>query len=204
LYIAYFISGWILFAPFTNYFSFLPSCLSSFLSSFLPSFLPFFFPSFLHSLPSQFVDGWLGIMVGNSLWYGLFDAAAVSPTAVAIKALVGSGAPLVTDRSTVVKWDLQQQQEQQQLSPQKQQVLEARSRSRLALSSPMSWEEAAWALLRDRANAADPAALSAHLAERGIGEGGELLQCTADELTDIAAFLHKKPRNFLLMKVAKP
>jgi hypothetical protein len=163
----------------------------------LPFFLPF--------LPSQrFVDGWLGIMVGNSLWYGLFDAAAVSPTAVAIKALVGSGAPLVTDRSTVVKWDLQQQQEQQQLSPQKQQVLEARSRSRLALSSPMSWEEAAWALLRDRANAADPAALSAHLAERGIGEGGELLQCTADELTDIAAFLHKKPRNFLLMKVAKP
>ncbi len=46
------------------------------------------------------VDGWLAFMIGDALWYPLFDESFLNSTATAIGALLGNNAKVVTSPST--------------------------------------------------------------------------------------------------------
>jgi hypothetical protein len=167
----------------------------------------FLFLSFL--ITQRYVDGWLGIMVGQQLWHPMYDESAVAKTASVIKGLIGDGAPRIVDRrSSLVMLDVQhdhqqqQQQQQQASTPQMQQQRPSNANLGSSFSmtamAELSWEVEVWALLTNPVKAKDAAALSAYLTELGVTDASELLEFDEAEVGEIAAFLKKHPKKKLL------
>jgi hypothetical protein len=133
------------------------------------------------------VDGWLGFMVGQELWHPMYDESAVEKTAVAIKGLVGDGAPRIADRSSVAK---QQQKVIASPSP--------APTSPATVPATASWETKVWTLLTDPEAAVDAAALKTHLNGLNVKEAGDLQDFDDGDIAELATFLKKHPQKKLL------
>jgi hypothetical protein len=68
----------------------------------------------------------------------------------------------------------------------------------MTAAAAVSWEVEACALLTNPVKVADAAALSTHLAELGFTAASELLEVSAADIAEIAAFLRKIPQSRLL------
>mmetsp|Transcript_12712 Transcript_12712/g.17341 ORF Transcript_12712/g.17341 Transcript_12712/m.17341 type:complete len:618 (+) Transcript_12712:226-2079(+) len=139
------------------------------------------------------VDGWLGIMLGDSLWYPLWDAQNVIQTASDIAANVtachrGDTPHLVVPQAS---------------SPAKDDSLRPPVGSPVTLvqqSSPAidpHYDEA-WTILTDPSKASDPEGLTSYLSEIGLSKSSELVYCDEEIWNELVSYVKLIPKRALL------
>mmetsp|Transcript_12713 Transcript_12713/g.17346 ORF Transcript_12713/g.17346 Transcript_12713/m.17346 type:complete len:620 (+) Transcript_12713:226-2085(+) len=144
------------------------------------------------------VDGWLGIMLGDSLWYPLWDAQNVIQTASDIAANVtachrGDTPHLVVPQAS---------------SPAKDDSLRPPVGSPVTLvqqSSPAidpHYDEA-WTILTDPSKASDPEGLMTLFSKLGLSKASELVDCDEEIWNDLASYLKPIPKRALLRILAR-
>jgi hypothetical protein len=119
----------------------------------------------------DYVDGWLGIMVGDSLWYPLWNHDYVNATATEI-----ANCMKVTDISAAVP-----------TSP----VQAVQPTTSSTALGPL---DEAWQILSDQSKVTDMESLTTLLNEIGLSTASELLDCDEDEIQKIADFLKSVPK----------
>ena len=146
------------------------------------------------------VDGWLAIMLGDSLWYPLWDAQHVFKTASDIAATVAAASSCNTT-STVVPFPTSSQSHTAGGSP-----TVATAPSNAVVFSTGASEEACdevWTLLTDPSKASDPDRLMTVLSELGLSKACELVDYDNEMWNDLAAYLKPIPKRALLRILAK-
>jgi hypothetical protein len=143
-----------------------------------------------HSTPDA-VDGWLGIMLGDALWYPLWNPDQLASTSAEIAKLlvgdasVGDGGPGSGSYSPTKE------------SP----VKDVSNSSALAVASnPL---DAAWKLLIDASKVAEPDRLATIMREIGLTESSELRECDDDMVNSLASCLRPIPKKVFVRNMAE-
>ena len=125
----------------------------------------------------NYVDGWLGIMVGDNLWYPMWDHEHVSTTAMEIAKRIGSTESKVTTPTFAVQTT----------------ALPA-SPVQVHVSSELSPLDEAWKILLDKTKVTELETLSRYLDEIGLSTGSELADCDDEIIKKIASYLKLVPK----------
>jgi len=132
------------------------------------------------------VDGWLGIMLGDSLWYPLWDAQQIIQTA----------SEIVTNISACSFCDATQHLALPTLVP------TIKPTTKTETSQAPNYDEV-WTLLTDPSKASDPDRLTKFLSELGLSKALELVDCDNEMWNDIASYLKPIPKRALLRILAR-
>jgi hypothetical protein len=155
-------------------------------------------------------DGWLGIQIGDALWYPLWDPAMVGSTVDSLLSILGDkcklqGRPLLsvsaataaaTATSTATSTASAAKQESVPASP----SMPAKLRSTVSEVAPameVTREELcrqAWEILHNPIKVLSVAEVSAYLEELGVVEAADLVDCDRDMLLALSAMLKPVPR----------
>jgi len=131
------------------------------------------------------VDGWLGLMLGDSLWYALWDAQQVIQTASDIAAAVTANhtakddslRPAVGSPVTLVQ---------------------PSGHSSPATDPHYPHYDDAWIILTDPSKASDPEGLTSYLSEIGLSKSSELVYCDEEIWNELVSYVKLIPKRALL------
>jgi hypothetical protein len=143
-----------------------------------------------HSVPDV-VDGWLGMMLGDALWYPLWSPDQLASTSAEISKLLKGDASVGDGGSRSGSYSLTKE------SP----VKDVYNSSALAVaSSPL---DAAWKLLIDASKVAEPDRLTTIMREIGLTESSELRECDDEMVNSLASCLRPIPKKVFVRIIAE-
>jgi len=126
-------------------------------------------------------DGWLGVTIGDALWYPLWTDAHIKSTATEISKIVGDHSKIATNR--------QLKQHPAAAAANTSHAVAAAPAASSAHTEGEKDVNAAFAILQTPASATDAAALKKKLDELGVTVASDLLELDAEYLTPLAELL---------------
>lgn len=142
-------------------------------------------------------DGWLGIQIGDALWYPLWDESTVGPTADSLLTIIGDRCKAGDNSRRIANQQASSTPAPSTttadppLSP----TMPAKLRTSVsgaAIAMELTQDDIclqAWEILSDPKKALNMAELSAYIEEIGLLEAADLKDCDKDILLSVSAFL---------------
>ena len=143
------------------------------------------------------VDGWLGIMIGDALWYPLWEQNHIESTAKEIVKLINSSQPL--QQNSLIYSKNPTDNSQVKPTPQKPISSPTLSPSPI-INNPL---EEAWQILLEPLRAIDFDKLTAVVTEIGLLKSSDLIDCDEEMIDSITKYLKPLPKKTFMKNIDK-